>query len=89
MSKIISYILKTLLDSKGFLGIVLRSIISLLLGIATYTLYNEGYSLLSVLMLVCSICFTESLLWVFYGKVICVNQQNPIHTEFQERNPGE
>lgn len=68
MSKIISYILKTLLDSKGFLGIVLRSIISLLLGIATYTLYNEGYSLLSVLMLVCSICFTESLLWVFYGK---------------------
>lgn len=68
MRKIVSYILITLLESEGILGIVLRSIIALLLGIATCTLYNEGYSLLSIMMLVCSICFTESLLWVFYGK---------------------
>lgn len=68
MRKIVSYILITLLESENFFGIVLRSIISLLLGIVTYTLYNEGYSIFSSLLLVCYICFTESLLWVFYGK---------------------
>lgn len=68
MKNLFSSILRFVINTEGVLGVILRFIVTILIGLLNYILYYVGNSSNMFLMLLCPICFTESVLWLFYGK---------------------